>query len=214
MKNDTIIALCSLTGNIARPWVSAGYRAVLVDPQHPETIEVNGVRRVSATVENACRELYDTIDRAAFVAAFPPCTDLAVSGARWWPKKREANPAFQDDALALVNLCVAWAEKSGAPWFVENPIGALSRLWRKPDHIFNPWEYAGHEPADCYTKRTCLWVGGGFVMPPKFPIGAGVLAPPKPDSRIHTAPPGPNRANFRSATPMGFARAVFEANKP
>ena len=64
------------------------------------------------------------------------------------------------------------------------------------------------EPNDNYTKKTCLWTGGGFVMPEPCPnksLGS-------PDDRIHKAPPGPDRENFRSATPMGFAKAVFQSN--
>ena len=74
---------------------------------------------------------------------------------------------------------------------------------------FHPWEYAALEEQDNYTKKTCLWFGNGFVMPSKQPNGNLGL----PDDRIHRASLGDDRANFRSATPMGFARAVFESNK-
>jgi hypothetical protein len=99
---------------------------------------------------------------------------------------------------------------SGAPWFVENPVSVLSAVFGKPDHYFHPHDYTAHEPADNYTKKTCLWTGGGFVMPePTRAPGLGA-----PDDRIHKAPPSAERGNFRSATPMGFARAVFAANAP
>jgi len=91
---------------------------------------------------------------------------------------------------------------------VENPISVLSRVFGPPDHYFHPWYFNGYESWDNYTKKTCLWTGGGFVMPGKHvdeSLGA-------PDDRIHKAPPSAERANFRSATPMGFARAVFAAN--
>lgn len=76
--------------------------------------------------------------------------------------------------------------------------------------LFDPFEYGGYlgGEGDGYTKRTCLWTGNGFVMP--VPQRDGSLG--APDNRIHFASPGPERANFRSATPMGFARAVFDAN--
>jgi hypothetical protein len=91
---------------------------------------------------------------------------------------------------------------------VENPVSVLSSVFGKPSHTFHPYEFTGHEPADNYTKKTCLWVGGGFVMPePKRDESLG-----EPDNRIHFAAPGPERENFRSATPLGFARAVFLAN--
>lgn len=94
---------------------------------------------------------------------------------------------------------------------IENPVGRLSTAWRKPDHTFNPCDFGGYlEPAgDAYTKRTCLWTGGGFVMPEPRPVA------PTAGSMMHTRyAPGPERANLRAATPMGFARAVFLANAP
>jgi hypothetical protein len=91
---------------------------------------------------------------------------------------------------------------------IENPVSTLSTYWRKPDHTFHPWQYTAFEMGDNYTKKTCLWTGNGFVMPaPAVTAGLG-----QPDDRIHKAPPSEERGNIRSATPMGFARAVFEAN--
>ena len=142
------------------------------------------------------------------VFAFPPCTDMAVSGARWFAAKRAADPMFQAKAVAVAEQCRTIGRLSGAPWFVENPVSVLSRVFGKPQHIFDPCDYTAWEPGDNYTKRTCLWAGGGFVMPqPARDLSLGA-----PDDRIHKAPPGPGRENFRSATPLGFARAVFDAN--
>ncbi len=76
--------------------------------------------------------------------------------------------------------------------------------WRKPDHIFQPHEFTGYCPDDNYTKKTCLWTGNDFMMPDPYPD----LSLGKPDDRIHKAPPGKDLANFRSATPMGFARCI------
>ena len=91
---------------------------------------------------------------------------------------------------------------------IENPVSNISSHWRKPDFRFSPHQFTGYEPDDNYTKGTCLWVGNGFVMPEPWAVeGLG-----EPDDRIHKCPPGPERHNIRSATPMGFARAVFEAN--
>lgn len=205
---DVVVSLCDLTGNFTRPWVEAGYEAVLVDPQHGFSSSDGRVTNLAMTVEEAIPALSNLIGRIAFVAAFPPCTDLAGSGARWWAAKYAADPLFQARAVAVAEQCRTFARVSGAPWFVENPASALSRIFGKADHTFHPCDYTAHEPADNYTKKTCLWTGGGFVMPPAardLDLGA-------PDDRIHKAPPGPARANFRSATPMGFARAVFAAN--
>lgn len=95
------------------------------------------------------------------------------------------------------------------PYLIENPVGTLSTYWRAPDHKFDPCEYAGYleEPgAEADTKRTCLWTGGGFRMPPPRPV------PPSLGSKTLSYGPGPDGKNFRAATPGGFARAVFLAN--
>ncbi|SDI56882.1 hypothetical protein [Pseudomonas abietaniphila] len=207
------IFLCDLTGVMAQPWVEAGYEAILIDPQHPEGVHTDGaITKVGHIIDHpeSWRIIREAVATAQveFVAGFPPCTDLAVSGARWFEAKRKADPAVQFKAMHVVWQCQIIGELSGAPWFAENPVSQISSLWRKPDHWFHPWQFSGFCADDQYTKKTCLWTGGGFVMPAPFTdesLGS-------PDDRIHKAPPGPERANFRSATPAGFARAVFLAN--
>jgi hypothetical protein len=195
---------------MVQPWVDTGYRAVLVDPQHKVTRTEGPVRKIAGTVEDASPELGELI-RSGDIAAvfgFPPCTDMAVSGARWFAAKRAADPMFQAKAVAVAEQCRTIGRLSGAPWFVENPVSVLSRVFGPATHTFHPSDYTAWEPADNYSKKTCLWAGGGFVMPqPARDSSLGA-----PDDRIHKAPPGPGRENFRSATPLGFARAVFDAN--
>lgn len=217
------IFLCELTGVMAKPWLDAGCDCILVDPQHSEGLTVeclnpewgfSTLTKVGYVIDHpeTWRILRAAINtgRVIFLAGFPPCTDLAVSGARWFEAKRKADPAVQFKAMQVVHQCQVIGELSGAPWMVENPISQISSLWRKPDHSFHPYQFSGHCADDNYTKKTCLWTGGGFVMPEPFQdptLG-------EPDDRIHKAPPGPERANFRSATPSGFAQAVFLANAP
>lgn len=209
MSRGNILSLCDYTGTFVQPWVDAGYHAECVDIQHPETSRRDGVTYISGdlTNERTFRQLLDRADRFDFVAAWPPCTDLAVSGARWF-KTKGLTALVQ--ALDLVDRCRQIAEASGAPWLLENPVSTISTYWRKPDFVFDPYMYGGYQGGqdDGYTKRTCLWTGGGFKMPAPKPIPLDELT----HDRIHKAPPGPERANFRSATPAGFARAVFEAN--
>lgn len=211
--SGTIISLCDLTGAMAAPWVDAGYRAVLVDPQHPAGIHTEGrITRIGAIITEATAALGQILrtEKIVFVAGFPPCTDVAVSGSRWFALKRAADPHFQAKAALVAEQCRIIGMLSGAPWFFENPVSAFSSIFGKPEHTFNPCDFTAYEPADNYTKKTCLWTGGGFRMPaPKRDPSLG-----KPDDRIHKCPPGPERANIRSATPLGFARAVFEANHP
>ena len=208
----TVLSLADLTGNFVQPWIEAGYAAILVDPQHIISRWEGGVYKFAGTVEDflADADMTETVRSGdlALVAGWPPCTQLAGSGARWWKDKRAADFMFQAKAVAVAEQCRTIGRLSGAPWFVENPVGSLSRVFGKPSHTFHPYEFTGFEPADNYKKKTCLWAGGGFVMPePQRDPSLGA-----PDDRIHKAPPGPDRENFRSATPLGFARAVFHAN--
>jgi hypothetical protein len=214
-RNPVVISLCDLTGNFTQPWQDAGYDVVLVDPQHGHnsvegTTSGGHITRLALTVEDAMPILgaYLRTREIAFVAGWPVCTDMAVSGARWFESKRAADPHFQGRAFMLAEQCRTFARLSGAPYLIENPVSVLSAVFGKPDHTFHPADFTAFEPADNYTKKTCLWTGNGFVMP--APARDESLG--EPDNRIHFASPGPERANFRSATPMGFARAVFYAN--
>lgn len=206
---DLVVFLFDKTGAMAEPWVQAGYIALIVDIQHPQGLHTEDGRlfRLGADLRGGFKlpAGLPEFDRLAFVGAFPPCDHLAVSGARWFRGKGLRMLSLSVDLFATA---AEFAESTGAPYFLENPVSTISTYWRKPDHTFHPWYYAGHEPADNYTKQTCLWTGGGFVMPERFEN----LFADTPDDRIHRCPPSAERANIRSATPRGFARAVFEAN--
>lgn len=209
MIRDTILCLCDITGYMAEPWVTFGYNALLVDPQHWNYGEGAWLKFPGSILE-AMPLISLLLPRLAFVAGFPPCTDVAASGARWWDDKRRADPYFQARATGIAEQCRTIGELSGAPWIFENPIGAFGDIFGPPAHIFDPFDYAGYCEADQYSKKTCLWTGGGFVMPPPAPRGS--LG--EPDERIHKASENEERANFRSATPRGFANAVFLYNCP
>lgn len=207
---DTVISLFDLTGKLVQPWIDAGYDCWIVDLQHPPAYDSGGV----TTVGNLHKVHWDLtkpwlcpVDRGriALVAAFPPCDHLAVSGARWFSGKGLRKLAVSVEMFATAAEFCEWA---GAPYFIENPVSNISSHWRKPDHTFSPHHFTGYNLDDNYTKKTCLWTGNGFVMPTEQQA-EGL---PPPDDRIHKCPPGPNRHNIRSATPLGFARAVFEAN--
>lgn len=203
-SQPVMLSLCDVTTTTCQPWADAGYLCYAVDILHPEGEEREGnIVRVGADIMTWLPPREDI----QFVAAFPPCTNLAVSGARWFKSKGLTSLA---DGLRLVERCKQIAEWSQAPWFIENPVSTISSYWRKPDYTFQPYEYGQYEggSGDGYTKKTCLWTGGGFVMPERRPIDLD----PDTHDRIHMAPPSSERATFRSATPMGFARAVFEAN--
>jgi len=202
MADLAALFLFNLTPTMAQPWADAGYDCYCVDVQHPKGEHRDGrMFRVGADVHRWTPPLRPF----AFAFAFPPCTDLAVSGARWFAGKGLYALA---DAIALFARAADLCEATGAPYGIENPVSTISSYWRKPDYSFDPCDYAGYAggAADLYTKKTCLWSGGGFVMPTPRRLD------PVDGSRMHLLPPSSERANLRSATPAGFARAVFETN--
>ena len=197
---QTVVSLFDRSGNMVRPWLEAGYQAITVDLQAADAEP--GRVHIRADIL-ALDDEFAAQFRPVAVFGFPPCTDLAVSGARWF---REKGLSGLIGGLQLVEKARRICEASGAPWCLENPVSTLATYWRQPDITFDPWEYAGwsREPeAEGYTKRTCLWTGGGFLPPEKRRVE------PTLGSLMHRMPPSEDRANARAVTPMGFARAVF-----
>lgn len=182
MNSDKIILdLCGGTGSWSKPYAEAGYDVrVITLPEHDVRTYIPP------------RGVYG-------ILAAPPCTDLSVSGARWWAQKGEKALL---DALALVDACLRIIVMS-RPWLfwsLENPVGRLRKFLGDPRLIFNPCDYG-----DPYTKKTLLW--GHFSLPEKNPVA------PTKGSMLHRLPPSEDRAMLRSITPPGFARAFFEANR-
>lgn len=195
-----VLSLCDKSGVMVEPWLDAGYPCTIVDIQHPMGVTTDGL--LSRLHADVCD--IGSFD-AGIIFAFPPCTHLAQSGARWFKTK---GLGALIEGLTVVEACRRICEESGAPYMIENPVGQLSTYWRKPDHYFDPLDFGAYVlEGEDFTKRTCLWVGNGFVMPEKRPL-------PKSDkpNPIHWAKPGADRADRRSVTPRGFAQAVFEAN--
>lgn len=123
--------------------------------------------------------------------AHPPCTHLAVSGARWFKGRGQQ----QKEALAFVR---ALADAPIPMIAIENPIGVLSTKWRKPDQIIQPWMFGHGE-----TKATCLWLKG---LPKLVPTN--IVAGRR--GRVHHEPPSPDRWKNRSRTMQGIADAMAE----
>jgi hypothetical protein len=203
MQQPIVISLFDYTGNMVAPWAEAGFLCYCVDLQHPAgEIRHGNIIQVRADI----REWLPPYAPVKILFAFPPCTHVAVSGSRWFQDKGLGTLI---DSLELFEAAVRIAEWTKAPYLIENPVSTVSTYWRKPDYLFDPCDYGGYldPPQDAYTKKTCLWTGNGFVMPePKriFPVEG---------SRMNRLPPSADRANLRSVTPKGFARAVFEANR-
>ena len=200
------ISLFDYTGNMLKPWLKAGYECHVIDVQHTSSSTGDGITAHNIDLLTRPQELWMRFagQDIAFVSAFPPCTHLAVSGARWFRGKGLSALA---ESISLFSVAADFCESTGAAYLIENPVSTISTYWRKPDHTFHPCDFTNFEVGDNYTKKTCLWTGGGFVMPSASKADLG-----DPDNRIHSCPPSPERSSFRSATPMGFARAVFESN--
>lgn len=224
-----VVSLCDTTGTMVKPWLDSGrYECWLVDLENG-----SGYRRESENlvIYGGDVRTFRMPPEVYMAFAFPPCTDLARSGARWWNEKDTKNAkSGKPPALWCANDLVieCWDRIRKADRFMlENPVGRLPQAWRQWDAAFDPYEYGGYlpedddpqvqlpsgrkicfVPRDAYTKRTCLWVGGNFTMPEAKPL-------PKPKgSYMHANFGGKSDDTkyVRSMTPRGFALAVFHAN--
>ena len=119
----------------------------------------------------------------------PPCTHLAVSGARWFHEKREE----QAEALAFVRFLL----DAPIPMIaLENPVSIISSHIRPPDQYIQPWQFGHGE-----TKKTGLWLKN---LPPL--MATNVVE--GREARVHRMPPGPERWKERSRTFAGIAEAM------
>ena len=221
-----------------QPWADAGYECHAYDAQHDGETTRGTITTHHADLFD--EETLETIrarhaGKVAFVLAFPPCTDLSMAGARWFAKKRAANPTFMEEAAMRVREIDDLCDDLGAPYLIENPKSSmLNLLWRRHDHSFTPYEYGGYlndDPThplwphkipdkDAYNKPTALWTSKDFVMPPTRPVEpvwveflAGRYADPENARKRRTSPLFfKTSAEVRSCTPRGFAAAVFAAN--
>ena len=123
--------------------------------------------------------------------AHPPCTHLAVSGARWFKDKLHE----QADALDFVRRLLDAPIPRIA---IENPISIISSRIRKPDQIIQPWQFGHGE-----TKATCLWLKDLPLLTPTNIVEGR-------EARIHKMPPGPDRWKERSRTFEGIAQAMAQ----
>jgi site-specific DNA-cytosine methylase len=135
------------------------------------------------------------------ILAFPPCTDLAVSGAAWFEQKRK-----DGRQQASIEFFMMFANHPCEKIAIENPVGIISSYWRKPDQIIQPYEY-GHKEQ----KKTCLWLKGlPKLIPTENVYSEMMLLPKNVRERLHYLPPSKNRAKLRSKTFQGIAKAMAE----
>jgi site-specific DNA-cytosine methylase len=144
-----------------------------------------GVLRWGQTGRNDPRPRWD------LMIAHPPCTHLAVSGARWFKDRQVEQAAALEFVRTLLDAPIPRIA-------LENPVSIISSHIRKPDQIIQPWQF-GHPES----KATCLWLKG---LPPLAPTN--IVAGRAP--RVHHEPPGPDRWKNRSRTYPGIAEAMAD----
>jgi site-specific DNA-cytosine methylase len=180
-----VLIACEFTGIVRDAFIEAGHKAVSCDllPTLSPGPHYQG------DVRDILSKGWD------LMIAHPPCTDLAVSGARWWPEK--IADGRQAAALDFVRL-LGRAPISRIA--IENPVGKISTTLRKPDQIVQPWMFG-----DQFTKTTCLWLKNLPPLKPTKIVGKGEFV-------IHGGRKLPkwysNRERHRSATFPGIAAAM------
>jgi hypothetical protein len=182
--------------------VTASLRAVGVEAYSCDLVPTTGAHP-EWHMQRDVNELLDVAWDA--IIAFPPCTHLAVSGARWFPAKRAAG--LQQAAAAFF---MAFTNADCPRVAIENPIGVMSTLYRKPDQIVQPYQFG-----DDASKATCLWLKGLPLLthttycPPRLVNGVRRWAN-QCDSGQNRLGPSETRAQERSQTYSGIARAMAD----
>lgn len=241
----TVISLFDYSGNAVRDWARAGYDCHCLDIVHDRAPRVEAIGPGRITYHHAdlnhdskgwnlAASLASGATGHKVLFAWPPCEDMTVSGNRHKAAKREADPLFQWKAARRATRSAALARRYGFAWMVENPIGALSRLWRKPDHIWNPCDFGGYlpeddihpewpeyiAPRDAYTKKTGAWIGGGFVMPEPRPVAPEIISRTARSGKklrgsrqfFFLGGSSEKTKKIRNLGPRGACRAFFLAN--
>lgn len=183
MKKMRVLVACEYSGRVREAFAKRGHYAMSCDLL-PTEIPGNHYQG----------DVFDIInDGWDLMIGHPPCTDLAVSGARWFKEKQESGS--QQKAIEFFMQLI----RVDIPFIaVENPISIMSRIYKKPDQIIHPWMFGHGE-----TKATCLWLKG---LPKLIPTN---IVPGR-EQRIHKLPPGPDRWKERSRTFQGIADAMAE----
>lgn len=176
-----VLVACEYSGVVRDAFLSRGHDAMSCDLL---PTEVPG--------PHYCGDVRDVLgDGWDLLIAHPPCTHLAVSGARWFASKQ----AEQAEALEFVRLLLAAPIPHIA---LENPVSVISSRIARPSQTIQPWQF-GH--GEC--KRTCLWLVNLDPLVPTCIVEGR-------EQRIHRMPPGPDRWRERSRTFPGIAAAMAD----
>lgn len=135
------------------------------------------------------------------IIAFPPCTDLAVSGAAWFEQKRRDGRQQRS-----IDFFMRFVNTNCEKIAIENPVGIMSTYYRKPDQIIQPYQFGHMEQ-----KKTCLWLKGLPKLVSTNNVYEDMMKLPKNQrERLHYLPPSVDRAKLRSKTFPGIAKAMAE----
>lgn len=186
-----VLVACEYSGVVRDAFLNAGHYAMSCDLLPCES---------TASGDHYQGDVRDILDHDwDLMIAHPPCTHLAVSGARWFKDK----PQEQQDALDFVRLLLDAPVPRIA---LENPVSIISSRIRKPDQIIQPYEH-GHEA----TKTTCLWLKNLPLLQPSNIVGKGARHITKSGRSLpkwYNLPPSADRWKIRSATFPGIAAAM------
>lgn len=177
-----VLIACEFSGRVRDAFRAKGHDAWSCDLLPSD---VSGPHYQSDALDMAWLKKWD------LMIAHPPCTHLAVSGARWFKDKRRE----QKEALDFVKGLLAVPIDKIA---LENPISIISTKVRKPDQIIQPWMFGHGE-----TKATCLWLKGLPKLQPTNIVSGR-------EAKVHKMAPGPDRWKLRSLTYQGIADAMAE----
>lgn len=186
-----VLIACEYSGIVRDAFIRAGHEAMSCDLLPTDA--------PGPHYEGDIREVLDY--PWDLMIAHPPCTDLAVSGAAWFADKRLRGR--QQQAASFV-LMLARAPIPAIA--IENPVGVLSTLWRKPDQVIQPWMFGHMEQ-----KATCLWTKNLPRLRETNNVKEQMMQlPPKERQRLHYLPPSADRWKIRSTTFQGIADAMAE----
>lgn len=185
-----VLVACEFSGVVRRAFRDAGHDAWSCDLLPAEDLSPRWAHHYVGDVREL---LAGTNDGGPWdlMIAHPPCTDLAVSGARWFPAKRA--DGRQARALRLVG---ALLNAPIARIALENPVSIISSYYRRPEQIIQPWMFGHGE-----TKATCLWLKNLPRLQPTHLVDGRT-------ARVHREPPSPERWKNRSRTYQGIADAM------
>ena len=178
-----ILIACEYSGEVREAFRAAGHDAMSCDLLPTEAPGPH----YQGPVEDVLNDGWD------MMIAFPPCTHLAVSGARWFKEKRA--DGRQQDALDFVRMLMDAPIDRIA---IENPVSIISSHIRKPDQTIQPWQFGHGE-----TKRTCLWLKNLPKLEPTDIVEGR-------EQRIWKMPPSADRWKERSKTFQGIANAMAD----